>query len=98
MKSEKFKIFVTVVTIDDGFLSEVRTAIIEDFIVFDIKQRVDNDKFKVEGDFLYFEERLYIPKGPTRFRVLQFRYDFSAAGYFGFNKILEFIFRDFWWF
>jgi hypothetical protein len=39
---------------------------IEDSVALEIKKRADNDKFKVEGDLLYFEERLYIPKGPTR--------------------------------
>lgn len=38
---------------------------IEDLVVVYIKQRANNDKFKVEGDLLYFEEWLYNPKGPA---------------------------------
>ena len=69
---------------------------IEDSVALEIKKRADNDKFKVEGDLLYFEERLYIPNGPTQLRVLQSRHDFPAAGHFGYNKTLELISRDFW--
>jgi hypothetical protein len=46
---------------------------------------------------LYFEEQLYIPKGPVQLRVLQSRHDFPTAGHFGFNKTLELISPDFWW-
>ena len=71
--------------------------IVEDSIAFDIKQCVNDDKFKVEGELLYFEEQLYIPKGPIRLRVLQSRHDFPTMEHFGFNKILEFVSQDFWW-
>ena len=90
-------ICAAVVPIDADFLDQVRTATIEDSVALEIKKRADDDKFKVEGDLLYFEERLYIPKGPTRLRVLQSRHDFPAAGHFGYNKTLELISRDFWW-
>ena len=70
-----------------------------DAFVLDIKRRPNDnsDKFKFEEDLLYFEERLYIPEGPTRLRVLQSRHNFLAVGHFGFNKTLELISRDFWW-
>ena len=97
LKPEQFRIFAAVAPIDADFLNQVRTATIEDSLARDIKQRSDDDKFKVERDLLYFEERLYIPQGPTRLRVLQSRHDFPAAGHFGFNKTLELISRDFWW-
>ena len=97
LKPEQFRICAAVVPIDADFLNQVRAATLEDSIALDIKQRADNDQFKVEGDLLYFEERLYIPKGPVRLRVLQSRHDFPAAGHFGFNKTLELISRDFWW-
>ena len=51
----------------------------------------------MEGDVLYFEGQLYIPKGPARLRVLQSRHNFPAARHFGYNKTLELISRDFWW-
>ena len=52
--------------IDANFLDQVRAATIEDFVALDIKQCVNDNKFKVEGELLYFEERLYIPKGPIQ--------------------------------
>jgi hypothetical protein len=97
LKPEHFRICAIVGPIDTDFLDQVRTATIGDFVALEIKKRANNDKFKVEGDLLYFEERLYIPKGPTRLRVLQSRHDFPAAGHFGYNKTLELISRDFWW-
>jgi hypothetical protein len=97
LKPEHFRICAAAVSIDTDFLDQVRTATIKDSVALEIKKRADDDKFKVEGDLLYFEERLYIPKGPTRLRVLQSRHDFPAAGHFGYNKTLELISRDFWW-
>ena len=97
LKPEHFRICSASVTIDADFLNQVRAATLEDSEAINIKQRNDDNKFKVEGDLLYFEERLYIPKGPTRLRVLQSRHDFPAAGHFGYNKTLELISRDFWW-
>ena len=97
LKPEQFSICTTVVAIDNDFLDQVRAATVEDSVALDIQRRNDDDKFKVERGLLYFEERLYIPKGPTRLRVLQSRHDFPAAGHFGFNKTLELISRDFWW-
>ena len=70
LKPEQFKICTAVMAIDDNFLNQVRIATMKDFVALNIKQYVNNDKFKVEGDLLYFEERLYIPKGATRLRVL----------------------------
>ena len=66
LKPEHFRIRAAVVPIDADFLDQVRTMTIEDSVALEIKKRADNDKFKVEGDLLYFEERLYIRKGPTR--------------------------------
>ena len=97
LKPEQFKICAAVVPFDADFLNQVRATTIEDSIALDIKQHTNNDKFKVEGDVLYFEGRLYIPKGPTQLRVLQSRHDFLAAEHFGYNKTLELISRDFWW-
>ena len=57
----------------------------------------NDDKFKVEGDLLYFEERLYIPQGPVRLQILQSRHDFPTAGHFGYNKTSGLISRDFRW-
>jgi hypothetical protein len=82
-----------------SFLDQIHTISTLDLLVIDIKRRSDNncEKFKLVDDLLYFEECLYIPEGPARLRVLQVHHDFSAAGYFGFNKTLELISRDFWW-
>ena len=82
LKPEHFQLSAAITSIDTNFLNEVRAATIKDSMALDIKQRISDDKFKVEGDLLYFEERLYIPKGPMRLRVLQSRHDFPAAGHF----------------
>ena len=66
LKPEQFKIRTAVISIDVDFLNEVRAATIEDSVALDIKQRANDDKFNVEGDLLYFEEQLYIPKNPVR--------------------------------
>jgi hypothetical protein len=65
LKPEQFKIRATIATIDANFFNEVHVTTIKDSMALNIKQRANDDKFKVEGDLLYFEERLYIPKGPT---------------------------------
>ena len=97
LKPEQFRICVVVVRIDADFLNQVCAATIEDSIALDIKQRADDDQFKVEGDLLYFEEQLYIPKGPVRLQVFHSHHDFPTAEHFGFNKTLELIPPDFWW-
>lgn len=91
----QFKIFVVVVPIDADFVNQVRVATIEDFVALDVKERVDNEKFMVEDDLLYFEERLYIPSRPTHLRVLQSCNGFLAARHFGFNRTLELVSREF---
>ena len=97
LKPEQFRICATVVSIDADFVDQVCAATVEDSVALDIKQRINDDKFKVEGELLYFEKRLYIPKGPIRLQVLQSRHDFLAARHFVFNKTLELVSRDFWW-
>ena len=65
-KPELFKTCTAIISIDANFLNHVRAATIDDSVALDIKQRVNDDKFKVEEDPFYFEERLYILKGPVR--------------------------------
>ena len=65
LKPEQFKICAAVVPVDADFFNQVRAAIIEDSVAFDIKQRSNNDKFKMDGDILYFQELLNIREGPT---------------------------------
>ena len=66
LKPEHFRIYAAVVPIDADFLDQIRTATIEDSVALEIKKHADNDKFKVEGDLLYFEEQLYTPNRPTQ--------------------------------
>ena len=99
LKPELFHLCATVMPapIDVDFLNQVRVATIGNLVALDIKRHLGkDDKFKVGGDLLYFEERLFIPKGPTQLRVLQSRHDFLAVGHFGYNKTLELLSRDFW--
>jgi len=53
---------------DSSFLDKVWTTSILNPLVLDIKCRLHNDydKFKFWGDFLYFEEHLYILEGSLR--------------------------------
>lgn len=45
-----------IVIINADFLDQVSATTIEDSVALDIKQRVNNDKFKVEEDLLYIKE------------------------------------------
>jgi len=68
--------------------------------MFTIKQRSSNvnnnpNKFKIEDNLLYFEERLYILDGPFYLQILQAPHDLPTIGYFGFNKTLDFFFHEF---
>lgn len=83
--------------IDADFRRDIQIASSQDPLFCRTKQHPDNDKFKIQDNLLYFEDRVYIPEGPLRLRVLQSRHDFPAAGHFGFNKTLELVSRDFWW-
>jgi len=101
LKTEQFRVHgaTMAMPVDSSFLDQVRATSATDPLVLDIQRRpaTDRDNFKFVNDLLYFEERLYIPEGSTRLRILQARHDFPAAGHFGFNKTLELISRDFWW-
>ena len=63
---EQFRIFAAIVLINADFLNQVRTVTMKDSLARDIKERSNDDKLKVERDFLYFEERFYIPQGLAR--------------------------------
>jgi hypothetical protein len=52
-------------------------------------------RFQFMDGLLYYKRLFYILDGPCRRRVFQSRHDFSTAGYFGFNKTMELILRDF---
>ena len=57
---------------DSSFLDQLRAASTIDPLVLDIKHCFDNnrEKFRFVDDLLYFEERLYIPKGSAHLWVL----------------------------
>ena len=65
-KQLDFKQQHAIVPIDNDFLNQACVASIEDFMALDIEQCGKNDKFKVEGDLLYFDKQLYISRGPIR--------------------------------
>jgi hypothetical protein len=54
-----------------------------------------NPSFQFEHGFLYYKGLLYIFEDPYRFQVLQFQHDNLSTRYFGFNKTMELISRDF---
>jgi hypothetical protein len=95
LKPEQFCLYVVIVPININFLNQVCVATIKDLVAVDIKQYVDNNKFKVEENLSYFGEQLYIPKGSTRLKVLQSCHDFPIAGHFELNKTLELVSREF---
>jgi hypothetical protein len=100
LKAEQLRLHTATMStpVDSSFLDQIRAASTLDPLILDIKRSNNNrEKFKMVDDLLYFEERLYIPEGHARLRVLQTHHDFPATGHFGFNKILELISRDFWW-
>ena len=66
LKPAQFRLKAAIVTIDADFLNQVRAATIEDPVAIDIKKCANSNQFKTDGDLLYFEERLYIPKGLAR--------------------------------
>jgi len=49
-------------------------------------------------DLLYFEEQLYILERLACFYVLEVHHGFLLANHFRFNKTLELISIDFWWY
>ena len=84
--------------VDLSFFDQVRKVSTTNSLVLDIKRNVSNlskesFKFKIGDDLLFFEERLFIPKGPTRLLALQTRHHFPAVGHLEFNKTLEFLER-----
>ena len=84
--------------IDVDFLNQVCVATIGDLVTLDIKRHLGKyDKFKMEGDLLYFKVRLFNLEGPTRLRGLQSYHDFPTTGHFRYNKVvtLELLSRDF---
>jgi hypothetical protein len=54
-------------------------------------------RFQYMDGLLYYQGLLYIPNSPCQLQVLQSHHDFPTVGYFGFNKTMELISRDFWW-
>jgi hypothetical protein len=74
-------------------------ALQDDPFVENIKKRLHaneiNDEFEFKDGLFYFNGILYIPPGPTRLKIFQMRHDLPVAGYFGFNKTMELISRDF---
>jgi hypothetical protein len=84
---------------DASYLKEVQEALQDDPFVENIKKRLHaneiNDEFEFKDGLFYFNGILYIPPGPTRLKIFQMRHDLPVAGYFGFNKTMELISRDF---
>jgi hypothetical protein len=63
--------------IDVKFLNQVRVATIGNLMALDIKRHLgEDDNFKMEGDLLYFEARLYIPKVRHSFEFFNFAMTF----------------------
>lgn len=71
-------------SMDLSFFDQVCKASNIDPLVLNIKYLTNNlpkesSKFKYEDNFLFFEECLFIPKGPTCLHILQIHHDFPAV-------------------
>ena len=54
------------------------------------------NKFKIEDSLIYYNNLIYIPE-KLRLDILLKYHDSPAAGHLGVKRILELIFRNFWW-
>jgi hypothetical protein len=54
-------------------------------------------KFKFCDGLLYHDGLLYILEGLVQLQLIQAKRDTLVVGYFGFNKTMELMFRDYWW-
>ena len=63
----------------------------------EMSQDDTDPRFQFRDRLLYYEGLLYVLEGSCQLRVLQSQHDFLSAGYFGFNKTMELISKDFWW-
>ena len=83
LKPKQFHLRATIMSVpmDPSFIDQICTTSSKDKLVLNIKNRPDNnhERFKLVDNLLYFEERLYIPKGLACLQVLQTQHDFPAA-------------------
>ena len=77
---------------NDAFASNMRKCLKNKRDLLDI-----DEDFEFQDGLLYYKRLLYLPQGPLPLKILQARHDFLAAGYFGFNKTIELVARDYWW-
>lgn len=72
-----------------------------DPLVHDIKNNSSKScitsKFEFKNNLLYFEGQQYVPEEEADLCILQACHSFLAVGYFGYNKTLILISKDFWW-
>ena len=52
---------------------------------------------KVEGNRLYFRDRLYVPDNGLRPLLLQLAHDLPESGHPGKNKLYDLLAREYWW-
>jgi len=55
-----------------------------------------DDGIRIQDDFLYRQEKLWIPAGTVQ-RVMESEHDTKVAGHMGQDKTIELIRRNFWW-
>lgn len=95
---QAIKSSLTIVSI---FIKQIQSSMSFDLLIHDIKNLSSKShkisKFEFKNNLLYFKKHLYVPKEEACLFVLQACHDIPIAGYFGYNKSLELISRDFWW-
>ena len=56
-----------------------------------------NEKWEVEDGIVLKEERIYIPEGELRKKIIQLHHDTPIEGHGGRWKMVELVARNYWW-
>ncbi len=55
----------------------------------------DHAKFEFQDGLLYYDGSFYVIDGLAQFQIVLTRHNTLATSHFGFNKTMEFMFRDY---
>ena len=61
-----------------------------------LKEGIDGD-YHIKNNFIFFNDRIYVPDPECRMLVLRFLHDSPVAGHPGIHRTLELVKRTFWW-
>ena len=98
--------------LDSRFLDNIRSSICSYNFAQDILEHIipdlascshskfsimDYGNFSWHGGFLFQNNGIYIPKGPSQLEVLQHYHDSPLPGHFEGVKTLELVTQNYWW-